>query len=151
MGYISKIREKVGHDPVFMPCVGCVIVKDNQILLQKRTDNGKWATHGGSMELGETFLDCLNRELKEELNIKVINPKVINIYTGEDMHYTYPNGDEVYMICTVYLVEEFTGNMKVDNKEVSEVKWFDIDKLPRSIHDPDQKVLEDVIRILKYR
>ena len=151
MGYISKIREKVGHDPVFMPCVGCVIVKDNQILLQKRTDNGKWATHGGSMELGETFLDCLNRELKEELNIKVINPKVINIYTGEDMHYTYPNGDEVYMICTVYLVEEFTGNMKVDNKEVSEVKWFDIDKLPRSIHDPDQKVLEDVNRILKYR
>ena len=151
MGYISKIREKVGHDPVFMPCVGCVIVKDNQILLQKRTDNGKWATHGGSMELGETFLDCLNRELKEELNIKVINPKVINIYTGEDMHYTYPNGDEVYMICTVYLVEEFTGNMKVDNKEVSEVKWFDIDKLPRSIYDPDQKVLEDVIRILKYR
>ena len=151
MGYISKIREKIGHDPVFMPCVGCVIVKDNQILLQKRTDNGKWATHGGSMELGETFLDCLNRELKEELNIKVINPKVINIYTGEDMHYTYPNGDEVYMICTVYLVEEFTGNMKVDNQEVSEVKWFDIDKLPRSIHDPDQKVLEDVIRILKYR
>lgn len=151
MGYISKIREKVGHDPVFMPCVGCVIVKDNQILLQKRTDNGKWATHGGSMELGETFLDCLNRELKEELNIKVINPKVINIYTGEDMHYTYPNGDEVYMVCTVYLVEEYTGNMKVDNKEVSEVKWFDIDKMPRSIHDPDQKVLEDVIRILKYR
>lgn len=151
MGYISKIREKVGHDPVFMPCVGCVIVKDNQILLQKRTDNGKWATHGGSMELGETFLDCLNRELKEELNIKVINPKVINIYTGEDMHYTYPNGDEVYMVCTVYLVEEYTGNMKVDNKEVSEVKWFDIDKMPRSIHEPDQKVLEDVIRILKYR
>ncbi len=151
MGYISKIREKVGHDPVFMPCVGCVIVKDNQILLQKRTDNGKWATHGGSMELGETFLDCLNRELKEELNIKVINPKVINIYTGEDMHYTYPNGDEVYMVCTVYLVEEYTGNLKVDNKEVSEVKWFDIDKMPRSIHDPDQKVLEDVIRILKYR
>ena len=151
MGYISKIREKVGHDPVFMPCVGCVIVKDNQILLQKRTDNGKWATHGGSMELGETFLDCLNRELKEELNIKVINPKVINIYTGEDMHYTYPNGDEVYMICTVYLVDEFIGNMKVDNKEVSEVKWFDIDKLPKNVHDPDVKVLEDVIRILKYR
>ena len=151
MGYISKIREKIGHDPVFMPCVGCVIVKDNQILLQKRTDNGKWATHGGSMELGETFLDCLNRELKEELNIKVINPKVINIYTGEDMHYTYPNGDEVYMICTLYLVEEYTGNLKVDNKEVSEVKWFDIDKLPKNVHDPDIKPLQDVIRILKYR
>ena len=128
MGYISKIREKIGHDPVFMPCVGCVIVKDNQMLLQKRTDNNKWAIHGGSLELGETFLDALNRELKEELNIKVINPQVINVYSGEDMHYTYPNKDEVYMISTAYLVEEFTGNLKVDNVEVSEVKWIQISK-----------------------
>lgn len=151
MGFISKIREKIGHDPVFMPCVGCVIIKDNKMLLQKRTDNKKWAIHGGSLEFGETFLDALNRELREELNIKVVNPKVINVYSGEDMHFTYPNGDEVYMISTAYLVEEYTGNLKVDKVEVSEVKWFDIDALPKNLHDPDIKVIEDVISLLKYR
>ena len=91
MEYISKIRKKIGHDAIFMPAAACCIVKDKKILLQKRVDNGKWATHGGGLEPGETFLEALERELKEELNIKPINPEIVNIYSGKDLHIVYPN------------------------------------------------------------
>ncbi len=53
--YIKDIREKIGHDMIFMPAAGAILYKDGKILLQQRQDNGKWAIHGGAMELGETF------------------------------------------------------------------------------------------------
>jgi ADP-ribose pyrophosphatase YjhB (NUDIX family) len=65
MGYISDIRKKIGHDPVFMPASGCSIVKDHKILLQKRSDNGRWAMHGGALASGETFEEAFLIEVKE--------------------------------------------------------------------------------------
>lgn len=149
MGYISEIRKKVGHDAIFMPAAACVIAKDNKILLQKRTDNGKWAVHGGSLELGESFVDALERELKEELNIKPINPELVNVYSGKDLYFIYPNNDEVFLITAIYIVREYEGELKTDNDEVSEVKWFDIDKLPDNIHDPDIIPIKDIKERLK--
>ena len=149
MGYISDIRKKVGHDAIFMPSAGCGIIKNGKILLQKRVDNGKWATHGGSLELGETFLDAVKREIKEELNIEIINPELVNIYSGDKMHFVYPNNDEVFIIAAIYLVKEYEGELKPDYEEVSEVKWFDIDNLPNNLHQPDIQAIRDIITFYK--
>lgn len=149
MGYISDIRKKVGHDAIFMPSAGCGIIKNGKILLQKRVDNGKWATHGGSLELGETFLDAVKREIKEELNIEIINPELVNIYSGDKMHFVYPNNDEVFIIAAIYLVKEYEGELKPDYEEVSEVKWFDIDNLPDNLHQPDIQAIRDIITFYK--
>lgn len=145
MGYISNIRKKVGHDAIFMPSASCGIINDDKILLQKRTDNGKWDIHGGSLELGETFLEALERELKEELNIMPINPEIVNIYSGNDLHFIYPNNDEVYCISIIYLVKEYEGELKPDYDEVSEIRWFDLDKLPENIQEPAIKLINDII------
>ena len=149
MNYISEIRKKVGHDPVFMPAVGCVIIKNGKILLQKRTDNGAWAEHGGALDLGETYLDALNRELKEEINVTPINPIQVNTYSGEEMHFFYPNQDEVYVVSVVYLVENYEGELKADLEEVSELQWFDIDNMPSNIHKPDVHSIKDAIELYK--
>ena len=149
MGYISDIRKKVGHDPVFMPAVGCIIIKDGKILLQKRTDNGTWAVHGGALDLGETYIEALNRELKEEINITPINPIAINTYSGEDMHFFYPNKDEVYVVAVMYLAEDYEGELKPDMVEVSELKWFDIDEIPENINKTDIHSIYDAIELYK--
>ncbi|MBN1684197.1 MAG: NUDIX hydrolase [Gammaproteobacteria bacterium] len=60
--------------------VGCIVLtKDHQILLQHRPNNwrtfpGCLATFGGQIEQGETPIQALVRELKEELGAQV-NPK----------------------------------------------------------------------------
>ena len=149
MSFISDIRKKIGHDPVFMPASAAIIVKDNKILLQHRTDNGAWAIHGGGLEFGEDIIDGLERELREELNIKPINPQMFNVYAGEDLHVKYPNDDEVYVVCTIYIVRDYEGEITPDNDEVSEVKWFDFDNLPENLHKPDIRPIYDVINYLK--
>ena len=30
MGYISNLRKKIGHDPIFMPAAACILIKDNK-------------------------------------------------------------------------------------------------------------------------
>ena len=153
MNYIKKLRAKIGHDPIFMPAVSCFICRDeDKILLQRRTDNRKWAPHGGALEFGEDFLDALNRELKEELGITPKDPWLLGIHAGEKRHHIYPNGDEVYVAVANYLVEEYTGKIKPDANEVLELRWFNIDHLPpkEEIHPPDYDSLLEVVKVLNH-
>ena len=137
MGYISDIRNKVGHDPIFMPSAGGCIYKDGNILLQKRTDSGEWALHGGCLELGDTFYQALVRELKEEINIDVKKATPIAILSGKKENHIYPNEDETYGIDMVFMVDEYEGIPTPDNIEVSDLKWFPLDNLPENLHEPD--------------
>ena len=73
-------------EPYLRPVVTLIIYNNGKILLQKREDNGCWAIHGGGIELGEQYIDTLNREIQEELNIKPINPELMGIYSGKDLY-----------------------------------------------------------------
>ena len=60
-----------------------VLIDDNdQILILKRTEGmekfaGEWDLPGGHTEVGESDLDALRREVKEETTLDIANPKEI--------------------------------------------------------------------------
>lgn len=51
-----------------------VIIRDGEVLLTSRDDHGgrHWEFPGGKREPGESFAECLRRELREELGIEVM-------------------------------------------------------------------------------
>lgn len=50
--YIKELREKVGHDYVFLNFAGgCVFNKEGEVLLQKRGDFNAWGFPGGQWKL----------------------------------------------------------------------------------------------------
>lgn len=149
--YIKNLREKIGHKPIMISTVGLIICKDNKILLQKRADDGYWGIHGGGMDLGENYVDALYREIKEEINIKPINPKLYGIFSGKKTYHVYPNKDEIYAINHVFICEEYEGNIQFNDQEVIECKWFDIDNLPNTITDIDISVLRHLKKYLENR
>lgn len=144
MGYVENIRKKIGHDAIFMPAATCAIIKNKKILLQRRSDDNTWALHGGALELGEDFLDAVLREVKEELSIDIIKPKFIKVYSGSKMYHKYPNGDIVYSILALFLVNDYVGEIKIDNKEVLDVKWFSLDTIPDNIIETDKILINDI-------
>lgn len=149
--YIKDIRKKIGHAPIFCPGSGAIIYKQGKVLLQKRQDNGKWSIHGGAVELGETYLQALDRELKEEINVKPINSQLVGIYTGKKFYFEYPNGDKIYDSLCVFLVEEYEGNLQKDNSEVADLQWFDLEDLPEQLDNEDGLILQDFKKFLQNR
>lgn len=151
MGYTMNMRKIVGHAPIFMPASGCFLYRDGKIGLQLRTDNHKWAAHGGSMEFGEKPEDTLKREVREELGIDITKSQLLGVYAGEDGHFFYPNGDEVYAVTPFYLVTEYLGTINPDPTEVVAVEWFALDQLPAKseINQADYEALQDAIKYIQ--
>lgn len=136
-GYINQIRKKVGHDPVMVAGAGVIVYRGRKVLLQKRKDNLCWAIHGGSVEIGEKVEDAAKRELLEETGLIANNLELMGVFSGENMMYTYPNGDEVYVVGIIYTCQNFSGELLPETDETSELKWFDIDNVPQNINPPD--------------
>lgn len=50
-------------------------IRGQYVMMQ--LDNGSWELAGGTLEPGETYMECLNRELLEELGAELIDYHVI--------------------------------------------------------------------------
>lgn len=128
MSYIMELRKHVGHQPLIMPGV-CIVVKNGEgaILLQKRTDSGKWSTIGGAMEPGESFEETAHRELFEETGLKIERMEMKSILSGKDMFYVYPNGDQVFNVVCVFETSAWRGTPAINDDESIEFAFFTLD------------------------
>ncbi len=52
MSYISEMRKYIGHAPMAAVGATVVVLKDNKILLNLRSDTKTWGIPGGAAELG---------------------------------------------------------------------------------------------------
>lgn len=155
MGYILELRKELKNTkrPIIMTSAGVLIFnKDNKLMLQQRTDNKKWGLPGGSMEPGETFEDTAKREAYEEVNLKVKELKLFDIFSGEECHYIYPNGDEIYNASAIYICKNYEGEVKLDSDETMGAKFFSKKELPilEEINPPDRIVIKKVMELLEF-
>ncbi len=92
-----------------MPGAGVFFIDaEGRALLQRRRDNGLWAGTGGALKMGETFEEAAKREAQEEMGLLPLHMAVLNVYSGQEQHYIYPNKDEVYVV-SEYLKRYFIG------------------------------------------
>jgi len=147
--YIKTIRKKIGHDRLMFAGTGVYVYKDGKVLLQKRKDNLLWGCHGGAVEVGEKVEDAARRELLEETGLIANSLEFLCISSGEDMLYTYPNGDMAYIIGIYYVCRDFSGELSSETDEVLELKWFDIDDLPKEVGKPERFALKSFLEYIK--
>ena len=140
--YIMDLRKVVGHAPLLQAGASIIVENENgQVLLEKRTDNHQWGYAGGSIELGETVEEAAKRELFEEMGLVADEMELFYINSGEETHYIYPNGDEVYNVEIIYI--------KRQEEEVEELKFFDVDDIPEDISEPIRPVFREYIKMRK--
>ncbi|EGT3617559.1 NUDIX hydrolase [Clostridium perfringens] len=153
MGYIMDLRKELPnpHRPLIMCSAGVIIIdKKGRVLLQKRTDNNKWGLPGGSLELGESFQQAAMREAYEEVGIKVRSLNLFNVYSGENCYNKYPNGDEIYNASSIFVSNDYEGEVVLDGEESADAVFFSKEDIPslEEVNPPDRVVIKDIIEKL---
>ena len=110
--------------PTISPCVLALIYKDSKILLARNSlfPEGLFSALAGFIEVSETAEECVEREVFEEVSLKVKNVK----YFGSQS-WPFPS-----QLMLAYICEYESGEINVDGKEIVEADWYDLDNLPNT-------------------
>lgn len=145
--YIMSLRKTVGNRTLLQVGASVIVEDENgRILLQLRSDNHCWGYPGGSVELDETVEDAAERELFEETGLVAEDLTLFGVFSGKELHYVYPNGDEVSNIDIVYICKKYSGELKCQYGEVDALVFFDIDNLPSNLSHPIRKPLNEYLK-----
>jgi mutator protein MutT len=111
-----------------VPSVAAIIVEDGRILLIRRGKEpsmGKWSIPGGRMEWGETLIDAVKREVREETGLEIETESVAGIY---DL--IIPDGNEIkyHYVIIDYFAKKIGGELSA-NDDASEARWVPITHL----------------------
>ena len=144
--YLANLRKLVGNMPVLI-CGGSIIAENSEgeILLMLRGDNKCWCFPGGIVDLNEVVEDTARRELLEEAGLVAGSLELFGVFSGKELYYIYPNGDEISTVDIVYICRDFTGEARADLTESLDVKFFSIDNLPENISPPTVPALKKYI------
>lgn len=133
--YIQTMRRLIGQETLIT--VGCgAIIEDEQgrILLQQRKDRVNWCLPGGVMEIGETFIETLMREVQEESNLIIESPELFGIYSGPSGCQQYPNGDKIFSLQIIFRVTSYHGELRQEGPESHAHMFFERNSLPHPLN-----------------
>jgi ADP-ribose pyrophosphatase YjhB (NUDIX family) len=93
-----------------------LILLGNSILMENRKDCSRWSLIGGGLEIDESLIDCLKREVKEETSLNIGSFNLFGIFSDPSRIIKYPDGNTIRSITIAFIV-------RVDN--VTRIKVSD--------------------------
>ncbi len=131
----------VGDKMVMLNSTAVIIVnKDNQILLQKRSDNGLWGLPGGLLELDETIEEGAIREVKEETNLDIKITDFLGVFVNPLM--TWRTQDKAKVFGFGFVGEVIGGMLHINDNESLELRYFEQKDLPQLHSQDNQEMVE---------
>ena len=134
------VDRKEAHDKNLLHNEIVVFVTNDkdQVLFQKRSSNkrynpNKWALCAGLVISKETVEEATIREIKEEIGIEVDKDSLIFLDKIKDTN-SFIN----FFSVKINLNEE---DFIIQEEELSEVKWFDINNIIDMVNNDDENIL----------
>ena len=108
--------------PRISPATITAIFRDDQILLARNGNfrGNMYSLIAGFVEPGENLEQCVEREIFEEVGIKVKNVR----YFGSQ---TWPFPDSIML---AFIADYESGEIEIDQKEIVDANWYSGDNLP---------------------
>ena len=112
--------------PRLAPAVMGLVRRENMLLLARaqRFPKDMYSALAGFVEPGETLEQCLEREVYEEVGIRVRN---VRYFASQP--WPFPHS-----LMIAFFAEYCSGEIRVDGMEIEDAKWFDVrnlENLPR--------------------
>ena len=122
--------------PSISPCVLALVIKGNEILLARNNlfPEGLFSVLAGFVEASESAEETVMREVMEEVGIKVKNIQYIG-----SQPWPFPS-----QLMLGFKCEYESGDLEIDEEEIAEANWYNIDKLP--LIPPESSLSGQIIR-----
>jgi len=107
--------------PRLAPAVMGLVRREKELLLARspRFPKDMYSALAGFVEPGETLEQCLEREVYEEVGIKVRN---VRYFASQP--WPFPHS-----LMIAFFADYFSGEIRVDGTEIEDAKWFDVQNL----------------------
>lgn len=149
---ISKnSKNKISSQLKYRKAVFIVVYKkeNNKIfyLILKRHKHWKgWEFAKGGIDAGETELETVKRELKEECGLQLKSIRNHNI-KGK---YKYPHripdrNGTIGQTYSLYSTEVYPGEVIIDKNEHSDYKWLEYENAFKTLSKQNQKTCLDIV------
>ncbi|MBS1219015.1 MAG: pyrophosphatase [Proteobacteria bacterium] len=128
--------------PRIAPVIMGLVYRRNELLLTRKPGYapGRYTVVAGFVEAGESLEQCLAREVAEEVGVTIRNPS----YFGSQP-WPFPNS-----LVMAFSAEWVDGEVRPDQTELEEARWFAIDALPdlpEAVHISRQLIDDTLARM----
>jgi len=129
-----------------IPASYLLLLKDNNILMIRRYNtgyrDGDYSLPAGHVEDGESAIEALIREIKEEINIDIEKTNIKFVHT------VYRQKEDSNIDSTridfYFEVKEWGGDIKNNEPDkCDDILWFNIDDLPKNIVPVVKQAIEN--------
>ena len=123
----AQRKTKLPEDHYGIIVFGCIFDSEGRMLIQQRAANKSWAgiwdvSSGGAVISGETSLEAVVRETREELGISLDPERFVKVFS---LYYDASIHDIYNLVLKPGEIKEFN----VPNEEVAAVKWASEEKI----------------------
>jgi 8-oxo-dGTP pyrophosphatase MutT (NUDIX family) len=116
---------------------GIACDKDGHVLLIRHSYKAGWHLPGGGVESGEHAIESMTREMAEEAGVEAATvPVLLGFYAN---HASFKN-DHILL----YKIESWRPCKPLDNGEIAEIGFFDMNALPHDVTRGTQRRLAEV-------
>ncbi len=130
--WLAGVRAEIGNALLMLPSAAGVLFDDDaRMLVVRDLDSGNWVAPGGYLDPDETPRECCERELREELGVRVRATRLLGTFSGPEFRITYRNGHEVQPAITCFECEllDLDAVIVTDGEEIGEHRWVTPDEL----------------------
>lgn len=143
--FILRLRKRIGHDLLWLPGVTAVVLRGDEVLLVRRSDNGQWAPVTGIVDPGEHPAACASREVLEETGV-VASVEALT-WVNVSRPVVHANGDHAQYLDHTFKCRYISGKPHVADDESVEVGWFPTKALPNMAPG----LVERIATVLRYQ
>jgi len=129
-----------------VPASYITLIKDNKILLLRRFntgyEDGKYSMVAGHVDPGESFIQCVVREAKEEAGIilRAEDLKMVHM-----MHRDSGMPEDNERIDVFFTTETWEGDIKnCEPHKCDDLSWFDLDDIPENTIPYIKRVIDNI-------
>ena len=145
--YIADMRALVGHTGmIFVTAFGVLWRADrSEILLERRADSPDtgWGFPGGFLEYGESPMQAVVREFKEETGLDVEVVRILGLSTNINDKNSW--GDAQENIAIGFEVKLVGGSIHADGDETLEVTFIPVSPEPKMFVPQAQRTMHKIL------